>query len=133
MPEYYFTESIIKFDSPELQDKEMGHVETSEWLRKNDISYAGPRAKNHSMQSIKNGKVVNNLQFRSGILYARYLWKECAWKKSLEVYPQDTKENIRHFLDQPEGKKLVSYRYMSVDDEGKRELIKKYFMDYFVD
>lgn len=134
--DYYFTETFIEV--PELYGKSMGHVESTSWLQSKPLSAsAGPLSfEKIYKQNIRDGHMVNQILLEDGVMSLRCLWKMPAWENYVqqinEIQDIDLlKSNYGWSIGL--DPRCTSSSFKKVQEEEKMELIKQYFMDYFVD
>ena len=153
MEVFYFTENIYEFAG--LDGVNMNHLETSTWFDKrekelknslsdssghssntNSFTFPNSKMSRFRLDSTKKGKSLINLSTVDGITFIRILWKEDAWLEycsiQLDGY-KDSLNKIGSFSLDFWNEEVKSFSYLKLTDEGKREIIKKYFMDFFMD
>jgi hypothetical protein len=150
---FYFTEEAYEFVG--LDGVNMNHLETSSWFDKRDLelknslsdssdlssninSYTLPnsRMNRFRLDSTKKGKSLINLSTVEGVTFIRILWKEDAWLEYRSIQIDSYKESLSRvgtFSLDFWNEDVKSFSYKKLTDEGKKQIIKKYFMDFFMD
>ena len=153
METFYFTETTYKFEG--LDGVNMDHLETSNWFDKrekdlkdskldssglssntNSFSLPNSRISKFRLESTKKGKALINLSTVDGIVSIRILWKEDAWLEYCSIQIDDHKESLERtgsFALNYCNEEVTSFNYKKLTGAGKREIIERYFMDFFKD
>jgi hypothetical protein len=150
---FYFTEKAFRPAS--LENISMNHMETSIWFDKKEkelrnslslsssdstktssVPLPNPRIRKFTLKCTKTGNALINLSTVEGVITIRTLWKEEAWGEYCSMRSDQYIEDfyrIGSFSLDFWNEEVNSFSYKKLNDDEKKEIIKLYFMDYFLD